>query len=204
MIYLSVLLQLSFGCFLSHTLKTAEARTLKRKLGRRGGSSETLRKQRSLDIQSSGDLAWFKHRILYPFRSSILWIQYFPYITCLPPTNQSFKNIQLHLANVTLLSHLCVFVFAAPFVSRETFLYLTSIWQIITYLSRLTRNAIFFFQTFLNSLWFFEIPSYDLPPLLCIIRFCFLVKSSRNFAFMSGILSCSTLNSPKDYHPMLH
>ena len=48
-ISLTVLLQLSISCFLSRTLQTAHSRTLKHKLGRKGGSSEGLRKQRSLD-----------------------------------------------------------------------------------------------------------------------------------------------------------
>lgn len=130
--------------------------------------------------------------------------QHLTCIICLLPTNQPFLNIQLHLVSPTFTSFPTVCLNFCSSLYLESFLYLISICQSITYLSRLTRNATYFFIHFL----IFS-TSYDsLKPqgmvylLYCaFVWFWLTLKLSRNFAFMAGILSYSSLSSPKDLPP---
>lgn len=73
---------------------------------------------------------------------------------------------------------------------------------------KINQKCYLLFQTLpdlLNQLWFFEIPRNCLLLYFAFIWFYFVLKPSRKFAFMAGILYSSPVNSPKDpplYFPL--
>lgn len=128
------------------------------------------------------------------FRSSILQIQCFH-------ISYAYRQLIIlkHLGAFSESHssfHLCTFVFIAPFI-----------WQVFsTLLLSVKLEPIF--QDYEKCYFFFKYFSSisdSLKPQVTVyllyfvfICFCFMLKSSRNFTFMAGILSWSSLNSPKD------
>lgn len=99
--------------------------------------------------------------------------------------------------SLTLTSfHLCTFVFIAPFI-----------WQVFSTLSPSVKleplsqdyEKCYFFFKYFSTISDFLKPQVTVY-LLYFVLIClfFMLKSSRNVVFIEGILSRSSLNSPKD------